>query len=85
MRLFIVFVVVCFSFFNVHAQLSKTHYIPPITYPSVSSGNTDNQSEEVKGQYLYISTPSRTLVNVNIRYNGNIIDSHQLIIHALGI
>ena len=67
MRLFIVFVVVCFSFFNVHAQLSKTHYIPPITYPSVSSGNTDNQSEEVKGQYLYISTPSSTLVNVDIK------------------
>ena len=78
MRLFIVFVVVCFSFFNVHAQLSKTHYIPPITYPSVSSGNPDNQSEEVKGQYLYISTPSSTPVNVDIRFNGNIIDSRSI-------
>ena len=63
--------------FNVHAQLSKTHYIP-ITYPSVSSGNTDNQSEEVKGQYLYISTPSSTLVNVDVRFNGNIIDSRSI-------
>lgn len=78
MRLFIVLVVVCFSFFNVHAQLSKTHYIPPITYPSVSSGNPNNQSEEVKGQYLYISTPSSTPVNVDIRFNGNIIDSRSI-------
>ena len=68
MRLFIVFVVVCFSFFNVHAQLSKTHYIPPITYPSVSSGNPDNQSEEVKGN-IYNITPSSTLVNVDVRFN----------------
>ena len=75
MRLFIVFTIVCFSFFNVHAQLSKTHYIPPITYPSVSSGNPNNQSEEVEGQYLYISTPSSSPVTVYIKkYNGNIID-----------
>ncbi len=48
-----------FLFFslNCFAQLSKTHYIPPLS-------GTDY--EVVQGHYLYISTPSTTPVNVNI-------------------
>ncbi|MGB2232747.1 MAG: hypothetical protein ACPH12_07460, partial [Flavobacteriaceae bacterium] len=78
MRLLIVFVVIYSGFFNAYAQLSKTHYIPPITYPSVSSGNPNNQSERVRGQYLYISTPSSSPVNVDIKYQGNIIESETI-------
>ena len=42
------------------AQLSKIHYIPPLAY-GVDNGSTPN-----RGQYLYISTPSATDVNVVI-------------------
>jgi len=42
------------------AQLSKIHYIPPLAY-GVDNGSTPNN-----GQYLYISTPSATDVNVVI-------------------
>ena len=42
------------------AQLSKIHYIPPLAY-GVDGGSTPN-----RGQYLYISTPSATDVNVVI-------------------
>ena len=56
--LFITLYTDCFS------QFSKTHYIPPI---SISS------SLEIGRQYLYISTPSLTPVNVLIKeVGGNI-------------
>ena len=42
------------------AQLSKIHYVPPLAY-GVDNGSTPN-----RGQYLYISTPSATAVNVVI-------------------
>lgn len=42
------------------AQLSKIHYIPPLAYAE-NAGSTPNS-----GQYLYISTPSNTPVNVVI-------------------
>ena len=42
------------------AQLSKIHYIPPLAYAE-NGGSTPNS-----GQYLYISTPSATDVNVVI-------------------
>ncbi len=47
------------------AQLSKTHYIPPIT----TSNNGFAIAEE---QYLYISTPSITPINIKIKQLGNI-------------
>ena len=43
-----------------YTQLSKIHYIPPLAYAE-TSGSTPNS-----GQYLYISTPSVTDVNVVI-------------------
>ena len=42
------------------AQLSKIHYIPPLAYAE-NAGSTPNS-----GQYLYISTPSNSAVNVVI-------------------
>jgi gliding motility-associated-like protein len=41
---------------NCIAQFSKTHYIPPLSSSVITSGE----------QYLYISTPSNTPVNVRI-------------------
>ena len=43
------------------AQLSKIHYIPPLAYADDNANSTPN-----RGQYLYISTPSATNVNVVI-------------------
>ena len=42
------------------AQLSKIHYVPPLAY-GVNFGSTPD-----RGQFLYISTPSATAVNVVI-------------------
>ena len=54
--LFILFSSIAFS------QLSKTHYIPPIT-----SGPSNANPED---QYLYISTPNKADVNVTINIIG---------------
>ena len=54
--LFILFSSIAFS------QLSKTHYIPPIT-----SGPTNANPQD---QYLYISTPNKADVNVTINIIG---------------
>ena len=43
-----------------YAQLSKIHYIPPLAYAD------DGGSNPNRGQYLYISTPSNSPVNVVI-------------------
>ena len=43
------------------SQLSKIHYIPPLAYADDNVNSTPNN-----GQYLYISTPSATDVNVVI-------------------
>ena len=48
-----------FGLANVNAQLSKIHYIPPLSGPPHPL-----QSAPDAGQYLYISTPSVTNVNV---------------------
>ena len=61
MRLLIVFILIYSGFFNAYAQLSKTHYIPPITY---------GEGETIGEQYLYISTPSITDVDITITYGG---------------
>ena len=48
--------------FKVSAQFSKTHFIPPITY------RIDNSTglATPRDQYIYISTPSETPVNIKI-------------------
>ena len=62
MRAFLITVMVL-GFQNVLAQYSKSHYIPPIT-------TTGNGSANPLDQYLYISTPSETPVNVIIKPMG---------------
>ncbi len=49
-----------------YTQLSRTHYIPPLTWTEHQSNpNTDyNRPED---QYFYISTPSTTPVNYTIK------------------
>ena len=51
------------SFEQTLAQYSKSHYIPPIT-------TTGNGAANPLDQYLYISTPSETPVNVIIKPMG---------------
>jgi gliding motility-associated-like protein len=46
------------------AQFSKTHYIPPLS-------SSTNFSAQPQNQYLYISTPSETPVNVKINTIGD--------------
>ena len=48
---------------NIMSQYSKSHYIPPIT-------TTGNGAANPLDQYLYISTPSETPVNVVIKPMG---------------
>ena len=48
---------------NTMSQYSKSHYIPPIT-------TTGNGAANPLDQYLYISTPSETPVNVVIKPMG---------------
>ncbi len=47
--------IICITFLSqrASAQLSKTHYIPPLT-------NADSNSSNPSDQYFYISTPSNT-------------------------
>ena len=60
----IVFIIlIALSYNNTFAQYSKSHYIPPIT-------TTGNGSANPLDQYLYISTPSETPVNVIIKPMG---------------
>ena len=53
-----IFILLIFSF-SLSAQLSKIHYIPPLTA-------TDAASLSIGDQYFYISTPSKTPVNYKI-------------------
>ena len=64
MRLLIVFVVIYFGFFNAYAQLSKTHYIPPITTESTSANSRAGE------QYLHISSPVTTTFNIEVSLSG---------------
>ncbi|MGJ8746090.1 T9SS type B sorting domain-containing protein, partial [Polaribacter sp.] len=52
------------SFKNVHAQLSKKHFIPPLTYAETGNANPENQ-------YFYISTPSNNNVSYTIKQIGS--------------
>ena len=58
------FVLIFISFYlEVSAQLSRTHYIPPITAAS-------NNNALPQNQYLHISTPSISTINVEINQLG---------------
>ncbi|PQJ78506.1 T9SS type B sorting domain-containing protein [Polaribacter porphyrae] len=50
-------------FYKSYSQLSKTHYIPPLTYAGFGNANPENQ-------YFYISTPSTKNVNYTIKALG---------------
>ncbi|GIR20796.1 MAG: hypothetical protein CM15mP36_00030 [Flavobacteriales bacterium] len=56
-------ILIALSSNNTIAQYSKSHYIPPIT-------TTGNGAANPLDQYLYISTPSETPVNVVIKPMG---------------
>ena len=47
-----------------HAQLSKKHFIPPLTYAETGNANPENQ-------YFYISTPSAQNVSFTIKQIGS--------------
>ncbi|GAA4281244.1 T9SS type B sorting domain-containing protein [Gaetbulibacter aestuarii] len=51
------------SSLSVNAQLSKTHYIPPLTNAELGNASPNEQ-------YIYISTPSNTDVNFTIKPVG---------------
>jgi gliding motility-associated-like protein len=48
---------------NIRAQLSKKHFIPPLTYAETGNANPENQ-------YFYISTPSNQNVSFTIKQVG---------------
>ena len=60
----ILFAVAVLFFDTTFSQYSKSHYIPPIT----STGDGPAFPLE---QYLYVSTPSESPVNVTIRPMGS--------------
>lgn len=49
--------------FTVHGQFSKTHYIPPLS---------NSNSMDIGNKYIYISTPSITPINVQLKEIGGI-------------
>jgi len=49
---------------NLQAQLSKKHFIPPLTYAETGNANP-------VGQYFYISTPSNQIVSFTIKQMGS--------------
>ncbi|QXP65054.1 T9SS type B sorting domain-containing protein [Polaribacter sp. HaHaR_3_91] len=56
---------ICFiTFQNINAQLSKKHFIPPLTYAENGNANPENQ-------YFYISTPSNQNVSYTITQIGS--------------
>mgnify|MGYP005722107601 FL=1 len=59
----LIIIVIMFCSHNLKAQYSKSHYIPPIT-------TTGSGAASPLDQYLYISTPSESPVNVVIKPMG---------------
>ena len=55
MKLHLLFLFLCFSL-TTHAQLSRNHYIPPLT-------SSDQGNANPLDQYFYISTPSEGMVS----------------------
>ena len=59
---------------NLFSQLSKIHYIPPLTHEYSIQGNFDSNAPE--DQWFYISTPSIDEVPFTIkRSNGDLMYS----------
>ena len=68
----VVFILVLFSCVKASfAQLSRTHYIPPITVSTGSNATPENQ-------YLHISTPSVSVVNLTLTQMGGAVTSHSV-------
>ena len=62
--LILFFTVFCLiSIKKTNAQLSKKHFIPPLTYAETGNANPENQ-------YFYISTPSTQNVSYTIKQIG---------------
>ncbi|MFT6065760.1 MAG: hypothetical protein ACJAQX_001634, partial [Polaribacter sp.] len=53
----------CLSYQNIHAQLSKKHFLPPLTYAETGNANPESQ-------YFYISTPRNNNVSFTIKRIG---------------
>ncbi len=62
-KLFI-FVFAILQFHNSYGQLSKKHYLPPLTYAEEGNANPEDQ-------YFYISTPSNKDVSYTIKQIGS--------------
>ena len=58
------FILSIFYFKNTHGQLSKKHFIPPLTYAEEGNANPENQ-------YFYISTPKNNDVSFTIKQIGS--------------
>jgi hypothetical protein len=63
-KIYLIFLLLLLSGTSLFSQLSKKHYIPPVTGSSSTSGPGS--------QILYISTPSTSKVNYTVRYGGDI-------------
>ncbi|WP_439132770.1 IgGFc-binding protein, partial [Polaribacter sp.] len=59
----IILVFAILQFHNCYGQLSKKHYLPPLTYAEEGNANPENQ-------YFYISTPSTKDVSYTIKQIG---------------
>ena len=53
----------CVSYQNINAQLSKKHFLPPLTYAETGNANPESQ-------YFYISTPRNKNVSFTIKKIG---------------
>ena len=67
-KLAIVFVLSFWAGAAVYGQLSKVHYIPPISISQEYGNNTPQE------QWIYISTPSKSSVSYTL---------HLLVVHPL--
>ena len=63
-KIYLIFLLLLLSGTSLFSQLSKKHYIPPVT----GANNTSGPGSQI----LYISTPSTTKVNYTVRYGGDI-------------
>ncbi|QNM86848.1 T9SS type B sorting domain-containing protein [Polaribacter pectinis] len=60
---FLLFLFGLLSFQHINAQLSKKHFIPPLTYAETGNANPEDQ-------FFYISTPSNQNVSFRIKQVG---------------
>ena len=58
------FLLILFTFQLGYSQLSKTHYIPPLSSTFANNAGSDNAPNE---QWFHISTPSENAVNFTIK------------------